>query len=199
MDVPHPHLAGRRRAGGRGQFAGRLAAPRRRGRARNHHRRRHVVDAGRAAGGAGRLRGRARRCLAAVHADDARLRIRRCSHGAAVRSLRHRDADRCAGRSRSALGYVIAALAPNLLLFALAHILIGLGASAAFGPLMADMSRWFTRRRGIAVAIVSQRELSRPARSGHPCCSTAIAARAGADPHRGRRVLRAHRFCRFSA
>ena len=52
-------------------------------------------------------------------------------------------------------GYVIAALAPNLALFALAHILIGLGASAGFGPLMADMSRWFERRRGIAVAIVS--------------------------------------------
>jgi MFS family permease len=52
-------------------------------------------------------------------------------------------------------GYVIAALAPNLALFALAHILIGFGASAGFGPLMADMSRWFERRRGIAVAIVS--------------------------------------------
>jgi MFS family permease len=52
-------------------------------------------------------------------------------------------------------GYVVAALAPNLLLFALAHILIGLGASAGFGPLMADMSRWFDRRRGIAVAIVA--------------------------------------------
>jgi MFS family permease len=52
-------------------------------------------------------------------------------------------------------GYVIAGLAPNLVLFALAHILIGLGASAGFGPLMADMSRWFQRRRGIAVAIVS--------------------------------------------
>ena len=53
------------------------------------------------------------------------------------------------------VGYVIAGLAPNLLLFAFAHILIGLGASAGFGPLMADMSRWFQRRRGIAVAIVS--------------------------------------------
>jgi len=52
-------------------------------------------------------------------------------------------------------GYAIAGFAPNLLLFALAHILIGLGASAGFGPLMADMSRWFDRRRGIAVAIVS--------------------------------------------
>ena len=53
------------------------------------------------------------------------------------------------------VGYVIAGLAPNLMLFALAHVLIGLGASAGFGPLMADMSRWFQRRRGIAVAIVA--------------------------------------------
>jgi Sugar phosphate permease len=35
------------------------------------------------------------------------------------------------------------------------HLLIGLGTSATFGPLMADTSQWFTRRRGIAVAIVS--------------------------------------------
>ncbi len=53
------------------------------------------------------------------------------------------------------VGYVAASLAPNLLGFALAYLLIGLGASAGFGPLMTDMSRWFQRWRGIAVAIVS--------------------------------------------
>ena len=38
--------------------------------------------------------------------------------------------------------------------FALAHgLLIGIGASAAFGPLIAEVSHWFQRRRGIAVAI----------------------------------------------
>src|SRR6266566_9818762 len=52
-------------------------------------------------------------------------------------------------------GYVAAGFAPNLMLFALVHILIGLGSSATFGPLIADTSQWFTRRRGIAVAIVS--------------------------------------------
>jgi MFS family permease len=53
------------------------------------------------------------------------------------------------------VGYVAAALAPSLLLFAFAHALIGFGSSATFGPLMADISYWFTRRRGIAIAISS--------------------------------------------
>jgi MFS family permease len=52
-------------------------------------------------------------------------------------------------------GYIAAGFASGLMLFALVHVLIGLGTSATFGPLMADASQWFTRRRGIAVAIVS--------------------------------------------
>src|SRR5262249_203774 len=52
-------------------------------------------------------------------------------------------------------GYVAAGFSHSLMLFALVHILIGLGSSATFGPLIADSSQWFTRRRGIAVAIVS--------------------------------------------
>lgn len=53
------------------------------------------------------------------------------------------------------LGYIAAASATSLLQFALAHgILIGfLGSSATFGPLIAEISHWFKRRRGIAVAI----------------------------------------------
>ena len=39
------------------------------------------------------------------------------------------------------------------MLFALANLLIGFGSSATFAPLIADISHWFTRRRGIAVAI----------------------------------------------
>jgi MFS family permease len=54
-----------------------------------------------------------------------------------------------------AAGYVSAGLAPNLWVFALAHAVIGFGASATFGPLMADVSYWFTKRRGIAIAISS--------------------------------------------
>ncbi len=53
------------------------------------------------------------------------------------------------------LGFAAAALAPNLGLFALAHgVLLGLfGSASTFGPLVADTSLWFVRRRGIAVAI----------------------------------------------
>jgi MFS family permease len=54
-----------------------------------------------------------------------------------------------------ALGYVLSGFAANLWQFALAQGLIGLGSSATFGPLMSDISHWFTRRRGIAVALAS--------------------------------------------
>jgi MFS family permease len=53
------------------------------------------------------------------------------------------------------LGYLAAGMASSLWQFALAHVLIGFGASATFGPVMADLSQWFTRRRGIAVAVAS--------------------------------------------
>jgi len=53
------------------------------------------------------------------------------------------------------LGYVAAAFATGLWQFALAYgLLIGLfGCAATFVPLLADVSRWFDRRRGIAVTI----------------------------------------------
>ena len=56
-----------------------------------------------------------------------------------------------------ATGYFLSALAPSLTLFALWHALfIGfLGSSASFGPLLADISHWFERRRGLAVSIVA--------------------------------------------
>jgi len=54
-----------------------------------------------------------------------------------------------------ALGYLAAGHAASLTQVALAHALIGLGCSATFGPLMADISHWFSRRRGIAVAIAA--------------------------------------------
>jgi MFS family permease len=53
-------------------------------------------------------------------------------------------------------GYLAAALSPNLTVYALVHgLLIGVGASASFAPLMADISLWFVRRRGIAVAVLA--------------------------------------------
>src|SRR3982075_1066708 len=59
------------------------------------------------------------------------------------------------GEIALSVGYIGAGFAPNLVSFALLHIVIGIGASATFGPLIADTSQWFTRRRGIAVAIVA--------------------------------------------
>jgi MFS family permease len=52
-------------------------------------------------------------------------------------------------------GYVASGLASSIWWFALAQGLIGFGSSATFGPLMTDISHWFSRRRGIAVAIAS--------------------------------------------
>ncbi|MEO8740134.1 MAG: MFS transporter [Casimicrobiaceae bacterium] len=53
------------------------------------------------------------------------------------------------------VGFPLAAMATNIWTLALVHgVLIGLlGSSAMFSPLIADTSLWFTRRRGIAVAI----------------------------------------------
>lgn len=55
----------------------------------------------------------------------------------------------------SLLGYVASILSPTILVFALSHLLVGFGAGACFAPLMADISHWFEKRRGIAVAIVA--------------------------------------------
>ncbi|HXH07092.1 MAG TPA: MFS transporter, partial [Vicinamibacterales bacterium] len=54
------------------------------------------------------------------------------------------------------LGYAAAGLAPSLGLFALAQgVLVGGATAATFAPLIADTSLWFTRNRGIAVAIIA--------------------------------------------
>jgi MFS family permease len=57
--------------------------------------------------------------------------------------------------SIEALGFVLAGYAPSLAVFSLAHVLIGVGAGTGFGPLMADISHWFVRRRGLAVVVVA--------------------------------------------
>jgi MFS family permease len=53
------------------------------------------------------------------------------------------------------LGFVLAGYAPSLAVFAAAHALIGVGAGTGFGPMMADISHWFVRRRGLAVVVVA--------------------------------------------
>ena len=76
--------------------------------------------------------------------------------------LMGRLADRCGivvparlGAVFLCVGFVSAGMATSLWQFSLAQgILIGLlGSSASFAPLVADTSRWFYRRRGIALAV----------------------------------------------
>ncbi|HEY0302897.1 MAG TPA: MFS transporter, partial [Rhizomicrobium sp.] len=53
-------------------------------------------------------------------------------------------------------GYIAVGHATTLWQVAIAHgLLIGVGTSATFAPLMADISHWFVRRRGIAVAVAA--------------------------------------------
>ncbi|MDQ1081699.1 MFS transporter [Pseudoroseomonas cervicalis] len=54
-------------------------------------------------------------------------------------------------------GYILAGLAPGPVVFTLAQaLLIGmLGSAAAFTPLVAEVSLWFRKRRGVAVAIAA--------------------------------------------
>ncbi len=53
------------------------------------------------------------------------------------------------------LGYIATAYASNIWQYAIAQglLIAFLGSSISFGPMMADISLWFARRRGIAVAI----------------------------------------------
>ncbi|MEK0162592.1 MFS transporter [Phaeobacter sp. JH18-32] len=61
----------------------------------------------------------------------------------------------CAAAALSAVSYGLAMLAPDMLWLSAAHLFLGLGTAAGFGPLIADISHWFQRRRGIAVALVA--------------------------------------------
>jgi len=52
------------------------------------------------------------------------------------------------------IGMIAAGAASSMWLYAIAQgLLVGVGSSATFAPLVADVSFWFNRRRGIAVAI----------------------------------------------
>ncbi|MEA2741045.1 MAG: hypothetical protein QOH05_4352, partial [Acetobacteraceae bacterium] len=51
-------------------------------------------------------------------------------------------------------GFILASLSGGLVSFAAAYLLIGtFGSAATFVPLLADISFWFEKRRGIAVAV----------------------------------------------
>src|SRR5688572_30251864 len=60
------------------------------------------------------------------------------------------------GATSLALGYAAASQASSLWQFILAQgLLVGVASSATFAPLIADTSLWFTRHRGMAVAIIA--------------------------------------------
>ena len=52
-------------------------------------------------------------------------------------------------------GFALAPPTSSLVLFAAAQVLIGFSAAATFAPLVADISHWFEKRRGVAVAIAA--------------------------------------------
>ena len=148
-----------------------VAAPRRDHAGVDRGRRRHVVGGGGVARRAGGIRRAAGRSVAAVHADDARLRARRRDHGPALRPGRNPGGRSRSARSRSAWVMSAPRSAGSLVAFALAQALIGFGSSATFGPLMADIShlvRAPPRHRRDAVL---GRQLSSPARCGRRSCT----------------------------
>jgi MFS family permease len=52
-------------------------------------------------------------------------------------------------------GLVLAILSQSILILSLAQFIVGFASAVGFGPLIADISHWFVRRRGIAVALVA--------------------------------------------
>ena len=61
----------------------------------------------------------------------------------------------CLSATGLAIGFALAPLTTSLPLFAIAQVLIGFSAAATFAPLVADISHWFDKRRGIAVGIAA--------------------------------------------
>ena len=55
----------------------------------------------------------------------------------------------------AALSYVLAAASGSVFMISGFHFFLGFGTAAGFGPLIADISLWFHKRRGIAVAIAA--------------------------------------------
>ena len=52
-------------------------------------------------------------------------------------------------------GFALAAYSSSIWILSLIQLVVGFGTAASFGPLIADISHWFKRRRGIAIAITA--------------------------------------------
>jgi MFS family permease len=55
----------------------------------------------------------------------------------------------------SSSAFFLATLAGDIYLLAGIHLLLGFGTAAGFGPLITDISHWFLKQRGIAVALIA--------------------------------------------
>lgn len=53
------------------------------------------------------------------------------------------------------VGFALAATSDSVLALSVLQFVVGFGTAASFGPLIADISHWFYKRRGIAVAIAA--------------------------------------------
>ena len=51
--------------------------------------------------------------------------------------------------------FLLCSLSNTLPIITLSHFFLGLGTAVGFGPLIADITHWFVKRRGIAVAIIA--------------------------------------------
>ena len=51
--------------------------------------------------------------------------------------------------------FALSALSQNIVVLSAIHLFLGLGTAVGFGPLIADISHWFHRQRGLAVALVA--------------------------------------------
>jgi MFS family permease len=61
-----------------------------------------------------------------------------------------------AGAVLMGTGYILTAFAPSLFVFALlCGLTIGAGGAASFAPLVADVSLWFDRHRGLAISLAA--------------------------------------------
>lgn len=55
----------------------------------------------------------------------------------------------------TASAFALSAISPDMVTLSVVHFFLGLGTAIGFGPLIADISHWFHRQRGIAVALVA--------------------------------------------
>jgi len=55
----------------------------------------------------------------------------------------------------TALAFALSTISPGIVVLSIIHLFLGLGNAIGFGPLIADISHWFMRQRGLAVALVA--------------------------------------------